>query len=419
MTALSATNNGLLVSTANRVVFYLLACLVLLPSVTFGIVDAEVFPWALLFYLLYGRSLNRYLILVMFLLFFSGLSVVYKSNGSAADEVIRSFSAYINTLLVFNLIMNSEQSVIARWAKVVYLFLFSLTIIGLIQHTGILKSFDPLLKLFIPRGYTYSLSFMGDRGVTLLSSEPARAGVEYIFIYLVARFAFVRNRYKLACDVAVLVFVALIIKSAIALFFLLLVLIFLYQKKMLLMLFLSSPILLFASDLIKGSSSRAINLIFDMLNNDGYSSFVDIIINTGGHRVVSIYTSYLYSIIYPLGGGVGNWEKSSMQSIAVAGIDPSQVQYFIVHGGGGVVGFRSSGFVSNLAIDVGVVGLLLFFVYLFRTLSYYWSTNPSIRPIVLAFLVKIFFLGSVGNPVSWVCLAIIIKYEDNRRRQFR
>ncbi len=395
----------------NNLMFYSLACLVLLPSVTFGIVDAEIFPWGLIFYVVYGKSINRNLFIFIGGIFCSGAIVSYMQNSIVSAEVLRSFFAYVNTLLIFNLIQTSSSSVIYKWRKLVRLLFLFFIIIGVIQHLGILKSSDFLIKLFIPRGYTYSLSFMGGRGVTLLSSEPARAGIELIFLYLVVRTVFIKKGNRLFCDLAILVFTAIVIKSAIALLFYFLVLIVLYRSKAILVGVIFSPLMFLFVNSGQGVDSRAITLIIDIFSKNDFAGLSNIFINTGGHRVVSIYTSYLYSIFNPLGGGVGNWQTSSIDSIIQAGINPKNIQYFIVHGEGEAVGFRASGFVSNLALDIGLVGLSFFSMYMYKSLRKFWIICATNKEIIIIFLFKICFIGSVGNPVSWVCLVLSLHFK--------
>jgi len=405
----SETVSNILLS---KFLFYFLAVLVLLPSVTFGLLAAEVFPWALIFYFIYGRSIDRLLLLIASYMVLSALYVVFVHGSGVLTEVFRSFLAYLNALLIFNLIMTSSRYKVSLWVKVISFLFVMLIVWGVIQHTGILAQYDYFIKYIVPRGYTYSLSFMGGRGVTLMASEPARAGVELIFIYFVVRLTTCSNSYRLFLDAIVLIFLALIIKSAISLLFFIVCLAIFYRAKSLLVIGVSLFLFPFFVGILSPLNSRAITLIVDLYQNSDVGSLLYTLSNTGGHRLVSIYTSYLYGVINPFGGGLGNWQLSSIESLTLAGIDTSNIQYFKVHGDGGAVSFRSSGFVSNLMIDLGVVGLLVFFGFLYKQLKYHWKCDSENRSLIYIFVLKILFVGSVGNPVAWACLAVALKVKQ-------
>ena len=386
-----------------------MASLALLPSVTFGLLEAEVFPWAFLFYCLYSRSVNKLLMLLIFCMLMSSLYVVYVNGNDVLLEVFRSFLAYINSLLIFNLIMVSSSYKVSRWVGLVNLFFWAFILWGLVQSSGILSSYDYIFKHIIPRGYSYSLSFMGDRGVTLMASEPARAGIELIFIYLVVRFVTIPRKYILILDVVVLIFLAIVIKSAISLIFFVVCLAIFYRFKAFIffgIVLAFSPFVVGTGDLI---SSRAINLFVDLYHLNTFESMFNTLINTGGHRVISIYSSYAYGFLNPFGGGIGNWQTSSVDSLMLTGIDPSNIQFFKVHGGGEAVGFRSSGFIANFMLDLGVAGFILLFVYLYRQIKSYWKFDYANKALIFIFMLKILFIGSVGNPVSWICFAVAIR----------
>ena len=60
-----------------------------------------------------------------------------------------------------------------------------------------------------------SLGFM-NRGVTLLSNEPARAGIDLIFIYIVIRTVFIKSSRKTVFDLLLFMYLAIFIQSFMA-----------------------------------------------------------------------------------------------------------------------------------------------------------------------------------------------------------
>ena len=75
--------------------------------------------------------------------------------------------------------------------------------------------FDDFIKFLIPRGSSSAL-VEANRGVRLLSSEPARAGNEMLFIYILLRKVYI-NRFKFITDILFLLFIGIILQSFIIL----------------------------------------------------------------------------------------------------------------------------------------------------------------------------------------------------------
>ena len=397
-------------NTKSSSIYVILLLLTLLPSINFNLYDAEVFPWALIFSLVFCKGrISIHLLLVLFFLLSNAILNVLITKGSFGAEYIRSLAAYINVLIVFDVLLNLKMDN-RKNIKIITVFFIFITLFGLLQNTGLLKSLDPFIKLFIPRGYAYSLEFMGGRGVTLLSSEPARAGLSYIFIFLCIReFSPFEKRKILFLDFMVFLFLLLIIKSAMAILLFMFFFFIQYRRlSLILTTFVFTSLSLYVVNL--ESTNRTIILAESLYNTGSLSDFFHILMNTGGQRVLSIFTSYYYSLVNPLGGGIGSWEVSSIESLYLLNINPSDYRYFIVHGGGEAVSFRSSGYLSNLALDTGIVGLIVFFVYFTNVITKYFSLSVLFKfPIFWVFLIKVLFVGSVGTPVSWVCFAIYIK----------
>lgn len=390
--------------------FYFIATLVLVPSVTFNLIQAEVFPWALLYSMFFIRKVSFYFILFILFLVINGLAFSLINSRIEAGEFFRSFIAYLNVLLIFDVLIRSNLKYINLWVKLFKFYFILLLLLGVLQASGVLKDLDDLFKFFIPRAYSYSLEFMGGRGVTLFTSEPARAGVELAFIYAVVRYVFIKKA-RLLADILVFCFILLVIKSAISIIFFIIYLVIIYRLKFLIVIFplAISFVLIFQNIIFEG---RFGVLILEIISKVDVESVFQVISQNSGHRVLSIWLSYFFGFSNPFGGGVGNWEYSSVASVVSSGINTSEVRYFNVHGGGEAVPFRASGFISNLLYDAGIVGVLFVFLYLFKRVQGVGKLSVPIKEILGLFLIKILFFGSVGNPVSWVALAIVMRYYE-------
>lgn len=394
----------------NLVPFYFLAPLIFFPSITFSLIQAEIFPWASIFVLIYMRKYNFGLLFITIYFLLSGTYAIYVSNGYYIQETIRSFAAYLNPLLAFVFFIKIADSNIYRFAKLVKLIFFGLMCIGLLQASGLIYFLDPFFKFFIPRAYSFSMNAMGNRGVTLLSNEPARAGVEFLFIYLVVRTVFLTKRQKVVSDLFVGFFILLIIKSFICISLYVVFILLFYRFKILIILI---PFTIYTY--LGISSIDYGNRFFILLKNIAFmTSFEDVIhylSNMSGHRLISIKAAYSYGLYFPFGGGIGNWMTSSIEAVKLAGIEVSSLNYFIRFGDQyGEASFRSSGYVSNLMMDIGIFGTILILSFLFKFLKRYWIISLESKAIILLFFVKICFLGSVGNPVMWVTTVICLRY---------
>ena len=96
-------------------------------------------------------------------------------------ETIRSLAAYINFFSAYFLAkVLTEREIISSVRLNRFIFL-SLITLGLLQIFNLIPWVNSFLEFLVPRASSGAL-IEENRGVTLISSEPARAGVELIFI---------------------------------------------------------------------------------------------------------------------------------------------------------------------------------------------------------------------------------------------
>jgi hypothetical protein len=407
---LAAVENNSSLLFLNRIIFYFFSLLLFFPSITFSVIPAEVFPWALLFVIFYLKRVDYPILLLSLLLFTSAIMTLILKGSPVVLEVFRSLAAYMNVLLIFALLMQGNPKILFKLSKIARFVFILISILGVLQLSGLLSSFDQYFKMLIPRGYASSLDFMGGRGVTLLSSEPARAGIEYLFIYMVVRTAFIKPKQTVYGDIFVGLFLLFFIKSATSIAFYLIFIALFYRYFVVIMLpaLLAAFYLLFIQLDFQGG--RVVILVKELLEQSSFDEVFYIILNTSGHRVLSIIASYNYAFYSIIGGGVGNWMESSLIALEYTGYDLSTLNYFKVHGESDAVPIRASGFFSNLLIDTGLIGGAVFLWYLYSKFKKYWVLYQEAKPIILLFLIKILFFGSVGNPVSWVSVALCLTF---------
>lgn len=395
-------------------VVWFFGVMIFLPSVTFSLLSAEIFPWAILFVIFLGRRIDKGLFIACIYLAcmtFIALAVLVEPNFG---ESVRSLAAYLNCLLIFGVLVVASRSDIDRFSRIgAGLFVF-LVVLGLLQISGLLAPFDSALKLLVPRASSTSLTFMGGRGATLLSSEPARAGIELVSIYLIFRVTVFREKkhlhphLHLIADAMLGLFLLLVIRSAQCVMFYTVFIAIFYNTKV----FKLLPVLalsLFVAAKAGTLDGRVFLLFQDVVKQGSLDDAIFLISNTSGHRVTSIIASYGYGITHPLGGGIGNWMASSVVALEQSGISLEALNYFRLYGAGFAVPIRSSGYVTNLILDVGILGIIPVVYFMYRALARIKAFSGAAVPITVLFILKISFFGSVGNPVAWIATAVCLR----------
>lgn len=374
------------------------------PSITFGLLSAEIFPWALFGSFIFLRQYSKDFLLVLIFFFLSWiLSILFLGP----TDSLRSIASYMNTLYAFAFTLSISQIETLKFIKLIRVIFITLLILGLLQHFNLVNFLDDFLKFLIPRGSSGAL-IEANRGVRLLSSEPARAGNELIFFYMLFRYVYIKPKFRLLFDVLFTIYLLIVIQSFMVIAFMLLFLLLNMNYKSIILLLLSSLLIVyFGFNLVGG---RTVNLIRDIIEIGNWNDIVLFLINTSGHRLITIYSSFLYGIQVPFGGGLGNWYAASIDAINITGVDVSKFSYFQIYGGGYVIGTRSSGFLSNIILETGLIGFLFILGYILKSLKKYFYDSKDSKIIIFMFLFKILFIGSVGHPVAWIVVILLLKH---------
>lgn len=380
--------------------------LLFFPSVTFDLLpNTEVAPYAFLFSIAYLKNIDyRLLIFVFYLIVSSVISLAYNHEiNEIIYQSIRSLAAFINPILIFFVLFSFDRHSLGKmWKVSLYIFIF-LFLLGLLQSLNVIDWAQGFFKFLVPKSSSIDL---GIRGVTLLDIEPARAGVSFLFIYILVRTVYLKNKYLFISDLIIGLYLLVIIESAMA-FALYAAFFFIFHFKkspfiILIFIFLLFPFL-------SGAESRTIMLI-DAFFDLPFDEFLLLLVNSSGHRIFTMYAAPLYGLFNPFGGGVGNWQLSSQQAALLTGIDLTQLSYYRDLENGRFSTFRGSGYIMNLFVEGGVVGVWLLLSAVIRKTYKFYKTHMRAKQVILIFFVKIFFIGSVGNPVAWVCTALSLLY---------
>ena len=380
----------------------MLRLLLFFPSITFGLLAAEIFPWAIAYWLAARARLATDALLLYGLLALAAAAVV--AQGLApADEAVRSLSAFVNSSIVLLALMKVSEAEVRRLAATLSWVLGALLVLAVAQASGAAAAFEGVLKLLVPRGEATSLDDY--RGVTLLATEPSRAGLELVFLY--AGYRFVRRPGALAAalmEILLALVLVFLVRSAIGVMMFAVYLCLEYRRRApwIAMALGAGAWWILAFDV----GGRAADVLRTLAASTDLDGGVDFLLNTAGFRIVSLVAGYASPAIAPLGFGVGNWEAGSIAAMQAVGFDPAEIAYFRYFGDGGFVGVRATAVMASLALEGGLVALALYGCVLWRRLGPAWGADPAVRAVLALFGVGLFVVGAVGNPVPFVVAAV-------------
>lgn len=376
------------------------------PSITFGLMRAEVFPWAALYSLFVTRRLNTRLLFFVSFMFISASIAAWITNFAYLGEQVRSLAAYLNPVLIFFGLLSASQVEISRIIRLIPKILVFLIVLGLLQILGLIFFLEGLFEFLIPRGSADSLANIG-RGVSLLATEPSRAGYELLFLYAAWRQLFSSKVSKLPFfDGLFFIYIVTVIQAGVPAFLTLFYFSVVYLRNYLALLVMFMFFLL----VITFTDSRAALLIKDSIEVDTISALYDLLINSSGFRLLSIISSYTYGTVNFFGGGVGLWQSSSVQAMELAGFSANELNFFIYHYAGEFSAIRPTSYAANIVLDAGLFGLiftLFLFVKYFKYLIVIKRQDNN--GFIWLFIFTFLFIGTVGNPIPWILLAVIVR----------
>ena len=371
------------------------------PSITFGLLSAEIFPYALIFYLfsivINQIKINWYFIaFAIFLLIQSLVFSIFYNEFTI--ESLRSVAAYLNGPAALLLFMQGHIST-KKFSVFIRYYFYFLSLLALFQYFDLIGFTDTIIKFLVPRGDASSESLI--RGVNLLATEPSRAGFEYLIVYVLFRkFNDLTALQKDFFDLLVCFILLFVIKATTSTLFLVVYLYYFNVKFFFLVPVLVFYLVFFAPDL----SNRMIQLFASLFEQNGFSESIAFLITESGFRFASIISAYNTLLINPLGYGVGFWNNGSVTQLINTGFTIDQITYFLWFGQGNFFGVRPPSYFAALALDLGIfilvplIPIIMFLIYIYRQVS---------QEISVIALLSFIIIGTVGSPIIWIAIGAI------------
>jgi hypothetical protein len=401
---------------------WLLRILVFFPSITFSLLTAEIFPWALLAVcynkiLVLSKSINplfkgmqkKFLPLLILLVLSSLFAFLFSLYQGLKADSLRSFFAYINPLVIYIYLLNCTDKEIQIYNNIIGKILLFYIILGFFQSIGIINFLTPIFRFLISRGSAVSLLDIGGRGVNLLTNEPSHAAFDLIFIYITWTYLQIHSKVKeLFYDFFIFIFLLLIIRSATGIMIFGLYLLFKYRLKLaLLLMAILSLVLPFIFEIIERSAGRAIEFIYSLLLTSSLEELFRLLLIASGNRLISQIASYKYIFINPFGGGIGLWTYSSLDALnSIDIISPKEIWFFDHGGGGNFIAVRPSSYMASIALDMGFLGIGSVLYMLKPIFFLLKKITDDIFPLTACFIFVVLLYSSPGQPIHWVCMAL-------------
>jgi len=384
----------------------MLRLLLFFPSVTFGLINAEIFPWATFYTLLKIRKISKIILFFIALLVFSALITTLIYQGAFIAESVRSISAYLNPFLLFIFLMHASRLEISRLVQLMRLVLVGVISLGCFQAFGWVSFLEPLITTLVPRGS--AMEFGGGRGVLLMTTEPSRAAIEVLLLYAAWRALSTAGSTKLLFfDIIIAIFIIGFIKSAVGVAMLLIYLFTIYRAGILLVLTILVPVMVLYIE-----ENRALILLTDLIRTSSFQEVFNLFVGASGFRIVSVVGAYWAAIFVPFGGGVGAWQESSVRAMVGAGFAGDTIDYFVNFSDSTISGVRPTAYMASIGLDLGIFGVALLVFLLKRYFVRAWRCDKSVRPLLWLVIIGVFVNGDVGNPVQWMALALVIRVKE-------
>ena len=390
----------------------ILGALIFLPNIMplKALFSSEIFPWAFLYALRKDLRLTLGYGLFLGYIIISALLML----GSFPSVLIpaRALFALINASMIFFLLIHVQKEEYRVLVNIFHgVFLVNVVLCAM-QYLGIVPSFlEPIFRLFIDR---FINEFNGGgRGVAGLFAEPSYASMAmhyYFAFFMLSRKVNPRSMIGICAIVAMVLFDMFIIRSVTGVVMILIYLASLQRAQNLLkaglviVLLLGTVIYQFGRS---PNAPRSVETAYDFFKYGAYQDPTPWLLEQSGFRFVSVWAAYKYGFTHPFGSGVGGWGQASIQAMDDIGIKASAMSFFATAMGSEYQGVRPTSFAAGLMLETGIVGLFLFFLafypFLKRRELY---TDVHTRSITIFFLFNTFALGSIGDPIPFIFLAL-------------
>ncbi|MCX8484514.1 MAG: hypothetical protein ORO02_04805 [Bacteroidia bacterium] len=390
----------------------ILAALMYLPNIMplKALFSAEIFPWAFLYAL--RKDLKLTMVYVFFLVYLVVSVGMHWGSFTSVLVPARAFFALVNASLIFFLLIKIDSEEYRMLVRI-FEWVFGINVfLCLIQFLGLFPSFlEPIFRLFIDR-FTHEI-YGGGRGVAGLFAEPSYASMSmhyYFAFFMLSRKINPRSQLGIAAIVGMIVFDLFIIRSVTGLVMILIYFASLQKARDLLKAGLVIVLLLGGIISQFGNSPnapRSVETAHDFIKYKNYQDPMPWILEQSGFRFVSVWAAYKYGFTHPFGSGIGKWGPASIQAMDDIGIKASAMSFFASAMGSEYQGVRPTSFAAGLMLETGIVGLVLFILafWPFIKEKALWQQEHT-RSVIIFFLFNVFALGSIGDPLPFVFLAL-------------
>ncbi len=379
------------------------------PAITFGTVNAGVFPYAFLYSLInikaWANKKNIFFVSFIFTILLSALIscfILGRENSLTQYnliEIIRSTFSIINGPIVLMALLSLGIKEIRTIERTIFVLFPLFIVIAILQYYNFFIT-PSLFRFFIPSADNYNLVSI-DRGVTILQSEPARSAFDLVYMAILIKMALIKRyeNFHFLFDICLLVLIYVLNKSLTGLIFVIVFIICFNDFKSFIKLILSIIFLFFFLLNFEGfivESSRIFNLIEIAFNNPlGISKFI---YDSSGFRIIAILSVIPEIIKYPFGVSVGLWREH--QSL----INLVEISQYMKDSGISAVKIPS--FIFEIIYSFGI------FCFLPFTLLYKGAKKIfMVLPVnyLFFFFFGFIFSDTVGDPIPWISLALLYR----------
>lgn len=400
-------------------------------------VRSEIQPYAgifaivlLLFWRVKKDNISFLSVLLVMIICVYGCFSVFR--GIAFVQVLLLATGYMFPVFIF-LVLKDNFHYLSK--KILFVSIILYAFVGILQQFRLLVWTEPFMSLVI--SHFKGGPFGGGRGVLFLASEPSYAAVIIFFMFATAVFFYHTHKItkKELFFLFTVIFIMLLInKSASGVILFLLYLLFYYSailfygsafKKTLFffMMFLFVILLPLVTNIFVQytSSARYIYILSIVLKNIGNIPnlfSLETLSMIGGKRFLTVIVGYMsIADFYGLGHGVSSYlfdfsRLRSLFSMEFYGFSTMQDYERIAEV------FKPDSYGAQIAMDTGIIGLLILFVFLFVV----WQNRIKIKSSIvsksvfafyLVALYMILFNSSTSLPVPWVIFAYVYYFKKN------
>lgn len=411
---------------AFEVLKFFLMFMLFFPSITFGIFGdhVEMFPWGVLFGLLFVNRIFTQLIL--FTLFLTPWLLYLIFTDVYNFEAYRSLASYLNPIIVLFVILEFREKEINQLYFCLKISFFVCIFIGIFQFYFDIYLLETLSQFLTPRT-AVSPDNVGvtQRGVSVLSSEHSRSAIELVLLSSVI-ICYEKNiKNYVYWFFLFLIFYLFFINKSLSSFLFVFVLFISYlfvinklNYKTILWL-VTFQILIISTLIISINylpaeiyNSTRILAVFKDLSGQPLDQLFLKIYEHSGLRGSSQMAIYLEPKLF--GNGLGEAKQAVRDGIAKNEFLKCCLGNWYSHNVDVITRHRPSSFLAVTVSELGLVGGFCLFYYLFYIIK---LKNKGISLVnnkiflISASLFTILFLGTTGSPIPFIVMAMILNFK--------